>query len=131
MSYGLSYAQCLEFMGGHEPDYDAFHLIPTFQDDDECVKALNAVSEKDIQRITQAIGYYSFFHQQLREDEEDHPILIAGYLPDEFCDPLDIGWGHLHCAALYLPDAPEWVRLATGSSPADLDEEEDDEEAAA
>ena len=118
--YGLSFEQCCAFMGGHPPPMDDLNLIPDSTDRVEMLKQLKALSKEDVKRIESGIGYVRFFDKQLEDDDEDHHVLIAGYLPTQF-EEMDYPLGHLKDAAWYIPDAPKWVRDCTGLSPDDFE----------
>ena len=119
--YGLSFEQCCAFMAGHPPPIDDLALVPYSRDRAEMLKLLKAVSKEDRKRIESGIGYIRFFSKQLDDDDADHHVLIAGYLPREF-ELLEIPWSHLKEAAWYIPDAPKWVRDCTGLSPDDFED---------
>jgi hypothetical protein len=138
-NFGLSYGACVEMMGGYEPVFSDYDLIPKYAYDkrDECLESLNALTTEEIKRIEQACGYATVFHRILEEDTVRHMTLLAGYVPQEFCE-IDAKCDHLRNAAWYIDDAPQWVRDATGCGPEDFveayedeDEDEDEEETAA
>ena len=134
-NFGLSYSACVEMMGGYEPVFSDYDLIPKYAYDkrDECLERLNALTPSEVKRIEQACGYATVFHRMLQEDTVRHMTLLAGYLPQEFCE-IEIKCYHLRNAAWYIPEAPAWVRDATGCSTEDWDEvyeDEDEEETAA
>jgi len=116
-------------MGGYEPPPIAdYELIPTYSCDkkDECLQNLKGLKKSEVKRIEQAAGYLRVFHRTLDQDDFDHMTLIAGYIPDEFC-AMEAHYSHLKTAAWYIPKAPKWVRDATGLSPADFDDDDDEE----
>jgi len=134
-NFGLSYGACVDLMGGFEPAFSDYDLIPEYTNSnkEDCLERLNSLTPDEVKRIEQACGYVRVFHRTLEQDTVRHMTLLAGYIPQEFCQ-IETKCNHLRNAAWYIDDAPQWVRDATGCGPEDWDEvykDEDEEETAA